>query len=186
MSPRSGVARAKHRLARPSINRSPQPSTEPGLLHSLQLLATMAGIGSGDSLFVNPDGMAIDRNGDFYVVDRGTSQIKKFDSSGHFLLAWHSQTPPVPSHSGLVRAAADPFGHLYVEDNDAARVEIYTLTGGFLGAWGSSGTGPGQFLNPIGIACDQTGNVYVCDTNNSRVQKFGSFVTATKLMSWGE
>ena len=48
-------------------------------------------ITSGPTPLGEVRGVALDQEGDLYVVDRGNSRVLKFDPSGKFLLQWGSQ-----------------------------------------------------------------------------------------------
>jgi len=134
-------------------------------------------------------GVALDREGDVYVVDSANSRVLKYDSTGKFLMQWGSQGSGDGQfdmslyydidRSGFV--AVDSLGNVYVTEN--ARVQKFDSNGNFLTKWGAPGSGDGQFALALAIAIDPKDNVYVVDLYNNVVQKFdrnGKF-----LLKWG-
>ena len=133
--------------------------------------------GSGPSLLVGPDGIAVDSSGNVYVADSSISRVEKFTSAGGFLTSWTGSG--AQTLSGPAGVAVDSAGNVYVVDNNNNRVEKFTSTGRFVTAWGASGSGNGEFNNPRGVAVDSSGNVYVTDQTNNRVELFGDSVLAS-------
>ncbi len=116
---------------------------------------TVAGSGAGAGKVENPTGVAVDQSsGDLYVADRSNFRIDRFDSEGHFLLAWGWGVADGKSQELQVCGpAAEP---------PTKRCFASRLTSG-LGA-----------IAPGAVTVDQSsGNVYVADANNHRVTKFG-------------
>ncbi len=139
--------------------------------------------GSGDGLFNQPSGIAVDSAGDVYVADTANHRIQKFDDQGNFLLKWGAQGSGAGQFNAPKGVAVDSADNVYVVDSGNHRIQKFTANGSFVTAWGSLGSGPGQFSQPFGVAVDSLDNVYVTDTGNDRVQKFnanGGFIA-----SWG-
>ncbi len=137
--------------------------------------------------FSKPIGVAVDGEGNVYVVDVGNSRVEKFDRNGKFLLMWGSkgsgdgQFDIFSKNEG--RAAVDGQGNLYVVDSDNQRIQKFDSSGKFLLKWGSQGEGEGQFGLPADIAMDPQNNVYVSDIGNDTIQKFDS--NGKFLLRWG-
>lgn len=137
-----------------------------------------------------PTDLAIDLQGNLYVVDAGNDRIQVFDPDGNFVRMW-GKTGSGEGEFNFLRAngdeiggiAVDSDGNVYVADNANQRIQKFDLTGTFLLQWGSNGRGDGQFLSPIGITVDKQGNVYVIDDSRDDVQKFDS--NGTFLLKWG-
>jgi tripartite motif-containing protein 71 len=143
-------------------------------------------ISSGPTPLGEVRGLALDQEGNLYVVDRGNSRVLKFDPSGKFLLQWGSQGTGDGqfdmSGNGAGFVAVDSLGNVYVTDN--THVQKFDSQGKFLTKWGTQGTGDGQFTLALAIAIDPQNQVYVVDIDNNVVQKFDG--SGKFLLKWGE
>ena len=109
------------------------------------------GEGSADGQFLNLFDYAVDKEGNFFVVDDERNQIQKFDSDGNFLLKWGS------------------FCYFEFQKIDCTDPD---------GVLGPLKVGDGQFYSPGHIAVDDE-QVYVVDRKNYRIQvfdKYGNFL----------
>jgi len=155
-----------------------------------------------DLTFNSADIIEIDSSDNFYITDINSNSIRKFDSSGNFLLKIGSDEQcllfagdcfdpdgdgPLEVGDGqffiVIDVDVDSSGNVYVADTINQRIQKFSGDGTFLTKWGSEGTADGQFNNPTGVAVDSSGNVYVADTVNHRFQKFTS--DGTFLTKWG-
>ena len=127
--------------------------------------------GAGDGQFSGPFGVAVDNQGDVYVVDRGNARIQKFDSTGTFLLKWGTFGTGDGQFVDPVAVAVDNRGDVYVADRVNSRIQKFDSTGTFLLKWGTGGSGDGEFGNPVAVAVNNRGDVYVAEFDN-RIQKF--------------
>jgi hypothetical protein len=168
------------------------------------VVATLAGsagqYGSTDGTgstarFYNPQGVAVDGNGNVYVTDGST--IRKITSSGEVTTLAGSAvqggssdgTGSTARFNGLQGAAADGSGNVYVADTQNHTIRKITSNGvvttlaGSAGQTGSAdGTGSSaRFYNPQGVAVDGSGNVYVADTYNYTIRKITSSGVVTTL-----
>lgn len=120
----------------------------------------------------SPSGVALDSEGNVYVVNRGSSRIMKFNPQGHLLKEWAE----VGSAQGRLvrpsRIAIGPGGTLWVTDTGNHRIQVFSPEGRYLFHFGKAGSSPGELKSPIGIALDGNGNAYVADSGNRRIQKF--------------
>ena len=133
--------------------------------------------------FVNPNGIAVDKDGNMYVADTSNHRIQKLASDGTFQKTWGSLGTSDGQFQYPAGIAVDATGNVYVADSSNDRIQKFASDGTFQKTWGSSGTSDGQFKRPVGIAVDATGNVYVADSTNHRIQKFASDGTFQK--TWG-
>jgi len=148
--------------------------------------------GSGPGQLINPKDLALDADGNLYVVDSGNSRVVKFDPAGAFITQWggNGSAPGQFKDDPWGIVVDSERGFVYVADTWNHRIQKFTLDGEFLTQWGSFvvtdgaavGEG-GRFYGPRDIAIDAEGNLYVTDTGNKRIQKFspdGEF-----LGQWG-
>lgn len=132
--------------------------------------------GTGNSQFTNPNGIALDQNGNIYVTDWNNNTVQKFTSNGSFLAQFGGGQLSTPA--GLAVWG----GVVYVTDGGSGhnRVDKYDLSGNYLGSFSG---GDGGFNGDTSIAFDALGNIYVTDGYNNRVQKFNS--SGSFLLEWG-
>lgn len=132
----------------------------------------------GKGMFTVPHSVRIDRDGNIWTVDAGSSTILKFTPQGKKLQQIDVGEMAVgdkcafPTLCGTTDLTFGPNGRLFISDGYGnARILEYTSDGKRVKVWGSAGTGPGQFNIPHGIAT-QGNTLYVADRGNSRVQRF--------------
>jgi DNA-binding beta-propeller fold protein YncE len=137
-----------------------------------------------------PEGMAVDAEGNLYVIDSLNDRIQVFDPEGNSLGLW-GETGSEPGqfrfhhqHGGFFGdVAIAPDGSIFITDVFNDRIQKFSADHAFLLEWGTSGSEPGQFAEPGSIAVDATGRVYVADWENSRVQVFDA--QGRFLHAWG-
>jgi tripartite motif-containing protein 71 len=139
--------------------------------------------------FDSPRGIALDAQGNIYVLDTGNSRVQKFDRAGKFVTQWGSPGEGDGQFSfnreGDVAGdiIVDTTGNVYIADNANHRVQKFDGDGKFLAKWGSEGADEGQFMSVFGLGVDAEGNVFVADPYSYAIQKFdgqGKF-----LLKWG-
>lgn len=140
-------------------------------------------LGEKDGNINAPNGIALDGQGNIFVVDTITHHVQKFDATGKWLMTLGKKGTSMFDNAGdadgefyqPMFVALDTAGNIYVSDTGNNRVQKFDANGKFLLKWGGAlGIGDGQFASPLGIVVDAQGFVYVCDANNSRLQKFDS------------
>ena len=135
-------------------------------------LLTTLGLDTGIK-FKNPRGIAVDSDDNVYVVDTGTSQIKKFDSSGNLLMLWGSYG----TANGQFKNPSGLFidkKYVYVADTANARIQKFDKNGNFVYSWGAFGEVPGMFHTPVALSADSEGNLYVSDSGLAKILVFDS------------
>lgn len=123
------------------------------------------GIGTGNGKFSDVMGVAVDADGDVFVVD--INRVQKFNSSG----VYQSQFAVSGSPIGI---AIDSNDDIYVVRSASGIVSKYTNAGVFVYSFGSIGAGNGQFTSPSNINIDANGKRYISDDGNKRVEVFDS------------
>lgn len=148
---------------------------------------------SGDGDIFGPQGVAIDPDGNIFVVDENNNRIQKFDKDGNFLLKFGSGAPaPVrtkaiePLMSRPTDIARDSNGNLFITNRSGHTVYKYDKDGNYIKTIGSTSASSvnGDFNSPTGIVVDSKDNIYVVDRFNARVQKLtndGIFIKAIGL-----
>lgn len=135
--------------------------------------------GSGPGQFDHPVGIALDRQGNIYVVDRDNSRVQKLSPDGQPLAQWGSRGTSPGELNLPYDIAVDAGGYVYVSDVYNSRIQKFSATGQPLAQWGRAGSGPGEFTQLRGVLVDAQGYIYVGDTGNNRIQKLspkGDFV----------
>jgi tripartite motif-containing protein 71 len=128
-----------------------------------QAAAPSTGLG-GD--LRSPVGVAVDAAGNVYVADADNHRIQKFDTSGHFKLAFGED----------VVATGSPGDAGLGFEKCVAGVDICQR--------GAEGGQAGSIPYPNGVAVDSSGNIYSADDGNFRVDKFSS--AGTFVRAWGK
>ena len=140
--------------------------------------------GTGTGQFSNPYAIALDSNGNIFVLDLvyGGSRVEKFDGNGNYL----SQFSPAPApgasaaYSASIAIAISRDNTIYLSSSGYSgdfstrysAIQKYSRDGMFLSEFGSYGIGDGQFISPNNIALDTAGNLYMIDHDAYRVEKF--------------
>lgn len=110
-------------------------------------------------------GHAWDEDGNLYVADFGSSEIKKFDTSGVFVENFISPNPL----SGPINIwFSDDYSKFYVTNWNTNSVLLYNgTTGNFESTFISQGLG-----NAEGVTFGPDGLIYLCDRTGNRVNKY--------------
>ena len=151
------------------------------------LLVTTTLANSPGGALSNPGDVAVDSNGNAYVIDL-KNRVVKVSPSGQYLAQWGGtgsgagqlNTPMSIEFSAVGQNA------LYVSDARNFRVAKFGVTGSWLGSFGSKGTGNGQMTKDArGIAVDGSGVVYVADVGGNRVVRFAANGTPMSSLGTG-
>jgi uncharacterized protein (TIGR03663 family) len=158
-------------------------------LVQVQAVQTFGVPGSGDGQFDDPKDLAVDGQGQIYVLDTRNYRVQVFGAAGQFLRTWGSQGADPGQFQEPWGIAVDRAGNVYVADTWNHRIQKFDSQGQFLTMWGTFGDSggvlgvPEAFYGPRGVAVDADGNVLVSDTGNKRIAKYapdGQFIT-----QWG-
>jgi DNA-binding beta-propeller fold protein YncE len=136
--------------------------------------------GAGAVQLGDPQGVAVDAQGNLYVADSGNHRVVKLSAGGQTLAEWRLGADDASAPAGI---ALDADGNVYVADWQASQVFKLAPTGLLLAQWGAPGSRPGAFDGPRALALDADGNVYVADSGNQRIQKLAP--TGEAVAQWG-
>lgn len=126
--------------------------------------------------------VAIGKDDEIYVLQRGEVPLLAFDKDGKFLRGWGQGLFKLPH--GL---RVDRDGNIWTTDNANHVLRQFTREGKLLGTIGQEGKGVGGetgFKAPDDVVFDTAGNFYIADAGNARIVKLsaeGKFVAA-----WGK
>lgn len=139
-------------------------------------------------------GVAVDKNDNVYVYNRGTHNLVIFTREGGLVTSWDVE------HKEPHGVYVDDNNDIFLVDRNSHVVLKYNQEGKLLLTLGSrdkpSDTGEqpqrhlagkpgGPFNMPTGLAIGDDGDIFVSDGyNNSRVHKYTS--TGSLILSWGE
>jgi sugar lactone lactonase YvrE len=156
---------------------------------------------SFNARFARPSGVSVDGSGNIYVLDAGTSLIRKIDPTGK-VTTFAGSGPGYAEGAGTKAAfnftggapqpALDQSGNLVIADFINSRIRridplgvVTNLAGG-----GPKKDGPANeasFTYPVGVARDREGNLIIADWSNSQVRKLDmKTMTVTTLAGTGE
>jgi uncharacterized protein (TIGR03663 family) len=211
---RKDVANQVWNLGPQAATAAAAQAAEDPYARGVRQVASMAqwGLGEGRApgQLERPRNLAVDAEGNVYVVDTHNHRIQVFDPQGQVIRQWGSMCRlydegrpgcvdpdgggPLAEGDGQFNepwgiAVDDRRGFVYVADTWNHRIQKFTREGQFITKWGayaSTGgelTNPGAFWGPRALVVDEEGNLYVTDTGNKRVQKFSP--DGTFLGQWG-
>ena len=160
--------------------------------------------GTGPGQFRTPHAIAIDKNDNVYVGDRGNQRVQIFDTNGKYLREWkieippdyntravNGETPKAPSMQGVgapnsLCITPGPNQVLFLgESTWPARIFKVTLDGKVLGVIGKSGRNLKQFSGGHALACPSENEIYVAESSNWRVQKLILHPTPAQMSTAG-
>ena len=164
-----------------------------GIIYPVAGNGTRALAGDGgpasSASFNQPQGVAIDANGNVFVGDTFNNRVRRVApggtvstvaGSGFYKFSGDGGAAIGASLNGPQGLAADSAGRFYLADLRNHRVRrvnaggvIATVAGsGTQGFAGDGGPATAAALNsPAAVALDAVGNIYVADTSNNRVRK---------------
>jgi sugar lactone lactonase YvrE len=150
--------------------------------------------------FDQPDAIATDGGGNYYVADRGNNTIRKIDVNGNVTTLAGAPLSAAGFRDGKgvharfntpVGVAVDSGSNVYVADQGNFAVRkiapdgtVTTFAGGSPGFLDGSGTAA-QFSTLSGVALDSGSNVYVTDSGNRRIRKIAPDGLVTTLAGDG-
>lgn len=126
-----------------------------------------------------PGPLAVDAQGNVYVIDLGQNQVVKVSPAGKVLTRLGSSGSGPGQFEGLVAVAVDSHGTVYVGDSGTgtARIEKFSNSGTFQGTM-SVQVKPGA----ISLAVDSSDNLYIAnDIFITKVSSSGQVLSTLRL-----
>lgn len=133
--------------------------------------------------FSFPGGIAIDRQGNIYIADRGNHRIRKITPAGSVSTLAGSGTQGYkdgnPNEAQFTLdmrdLVVDPDGNLYLSDLDRIRKitpqgVVSTIAGSDAGFAEGDGA-DAKFNYPNGMSINSRGDIFIADLNNNRIRK---------------
>lgn len=119
--------------------------------------------GEAEGEFNYPTNIAVDADGNSYVVDTANFRVQAFNVGGKFLRTF-GKSGDMPGALGRPKGIAlDSDGHVYVADAAFSNIQIFDREGALLLYFGSHGLGPGAFQLLAGMTIDSEDRIYVVD-----------------------
>jgi sugar lactone lactonase YvrE len=128
--------------------------------------------------------IALDPDGNLWVLDGANGRFQIYDADGHMLETW-GEAGTGEGQFDFQRDSGEALGGVgfvpfnadegfYVADSQNARIQQFDAERDFVRAWGSRGTGEGQFLEPVAVLVNfgEEDAVYVIDAGRDDVQVF--------------
>lgn len=154
-------------------------------LDNYTFVKTIGARGTADGEFNFPTNIAVDAEGNIYVVDTANFRIQVFTADGKFIRSIGKSGDTPGSFARPKGIAVDSEGHLYVVDTAFQNFQIFDKEGRILLYVGQAGMGPGRFQLPAGMTIDKNDKIYVVDQMPGSFQIFEYLGSKSKSQSSG-
>jgi len=145
-------------------------------------------LGVGDGEFQQPTAIVVATNGDAYVADSMTNEIKVFQANGVKKFTFGTQGNEAGFLNRPVALAIDAHldtpqllvadmpmtteGGQYGTSHEGARIQFFSMNGQYSKGFGTFGQGSGMLTKVLGVAVDATGRVFITDAFQNIIQAF--------------
>lgn len=162
--------------------------TPDGVVRTLAGKSGISGYADGKgsaAQFINPAGVAVDKNGNVFVADSVNKVIRKITKEGD-VTTFAGSGGGAGTNDGEAKSARfaspsdvalDREGNLYVTDNSTIRkIDTHGIVSTVAGSPDQTGStdgtgGTARFSHPISLAVSPAGNVYVADADLKNIRK---------------
>jgi sugar lactone lactonase YvrE len=153
-----------------------------------------------EASFDNPEGIAVDRDGNVFVADSKNHRVRKITPDGMVstlagsgIAGYADGTGAEASFNKPIGVAVDKDGNVYIADVNNHRVRKITASGvvttlagsGKSGSKDGHGTGA-SFNSPWGVTIDQFGDIYVAESKGQKIRRIGADGRVSTLAGSGE
>ncbi|HEX5415651.1 MAG TPA: glycosyltransferase family 39 protein, partial [Chloroflexota bacterium] len=135
------------------------------------VVKTIGGPGNADGQFKSPRGVAIDADGNVYVVDADLQRVSVFGPDGQFLRAWGGPGDGPAQFTEPVDIAVDSTGNVVVLDSTTSWLKVFTPDGKPVRQIGGPALGA---YHPRGLAIDASGRVFIANAGGANVIELGA------------
>lgn len=119
-------------------------------------------------LLYNPQGLALDKNGNIFIAEMLSARITVVSPEGKFIRTFGERGDAFFQFEAPKDLAFDSDGNLWVADNRRSQIYTYTPTGELLLATGSGVQGALSFSAPTAITVDAQDRILITDRLNQR------------------
>lgn len=148
-----------------------------------KFVSRFGGKGDEDGSLEKPEGISVAPNGDVFVADYTTGDVKIYDKAYKWKKTF-SEYGTAPGQNIKSEFTDIRDGKYYMPEAGNHRVSVWDLDGNFLFTFGAMGTAEGQMNNPEASKFNSEGKLYVSDLKNDRMQVFDA--TGKFLFAWGK
>lgn len=117
-----------------------------------------------------PLSVAVDSEGNIYVLERRSANILVFDRSEKYQRAIALKPIAVSSPVSMIIDKKNSL--IYLADAATRKIVVIDLRGGAVRSFGGSGDAEGQFNLPVAMALNSKGHLVVADAFSARIQTF--------------
>ena len=145
-------------------------------------LLDLAGV--PDSATFNPGRMAIDSDGNIYIIDRANNRILVFNSNLKF-----NKEVIKEKKIRFNDIKVDRQGNIYTISTVEGIARKYDRSGKKILEFGSRGKGRDEFSFPTSLAVDNKGLIYIADQHKNKILVFdrkGKYLFSFSRMGWIE
>ncbi len=136
-----------------------------------QFAFEFGGAGTGPPAELSPqaDGVAVDSEGNVWVVDAFANRLVKYDYNGGFIASINAPIGGGGSFNRISDVAADSRGHVFVLDEGNMEVVELANSGRFQRRFGQNGALADRLSSPQGLAVAPNGRIFVTDPGHARI-----------------